>query len=320
MEAVSDIATQRMIRRQWLAEDPICPGLAVVRSANAAIERVPPPSATRLERLWSRADKPWSDAEAIAAMVTWFDVRGGSVSKKPDSPVAQLALLTGRSISAAYGKVQDCRATDPDHAGGLHDTKQIRSLWEDFSHPGTRVIDEAALRAEFERLWKDAPLQPESSSIGTVAKAITLRSYRRSNETLEPRPRTPADYDPDAVGRGHRSHARLQNALHDHLVSKRIQPGQHAPSDPQFDLGWWHQSSFFVAEVKSLTPANADRQLRLGLGQVLHYRHLLLDRVRTVIAVLAVEYDPGPTWGALCKDLGVRLVWPDGWSGLIVEV
>lgn len=319
VEAVSDLATQRMIRRQWLEGDPVCSGLAVVRGANAACEWVAPPSATRLERLWSRADKPWSDAEAIAALVTWLDVRGGRIPKKSDSPVARLALLTGRSISAAYGKVQDCRATDPDHSGGLHDTKQIRSLWDEFSPPGTQVIDEAVLRAEFERLWKDAPVQPESP-INALAGAITLRPYRRSNETLEPRPRTSAEYDPDAVGRGYRSHARLQNALHDHLVTQHIKPGGPEPGGPIFDLGWWFRGVFYVAEVKSLTLANAEKQLRLGLGQVLHYRHLLLDRAPTVIAVLVVEYDPGPTWSGLCDDLGIRLVWPDGWSGVLAAV
>jgi hypothetical protein len=44
---------------------------------------------------------------------------------------------------------------------------------------------------------------------------------------------------------------------------------------PSFDLGWVHDDCLFVAEVKSVTPANEERQLRLGLGQLLRYRWML---------------------------------------------
>ena len=43
--------------------------------------------------------------------------------------------------------------------------------------------------------------------------------------------------------------------------------------EPQYDLSWETPDATMVAEVKSLTARNEERQLRLGLGQVLRYRH-----------------------------------------------
>jgi len=63
--------------------------------------------------------------------------------------------------------------------------------------------------------------------------------------------------------------------------------------------------------VKSLTRGNETGQLRLGLGQVLHYAMLLGGNGRQVRAVLAVERTPtDPRWISLCAAHGVTLVWP----------
>lgn len=66
-----------------------------------------------------------------------------------------------------------------------------------------------------------------------------------------------------------------------------------------------------MAEVKSLTPENEERQLRLGLGQVLRYADVFRRARHKCIPVLAVESRPtDDSWSALCEDLGVRLCWP----------
>jgi hypothetical protein len=87
--------------------------------------------------------------------------------------------------------------------------------------------------------------------------------------------------------------------------------------EPDFDLAWESTSTKYVAEVKSSTTNNEERQLRLGLGQVLRYRHLLRTRGQ-VRCVLAIERPPSdPDWSHLCSDLGVRLVWPGHWQGAL---
>lgn len=80
-----------------------------------------------------------------------------------------------------------------------------------------------------------------------------------------------------------------------------------------FDLAWEFDKSWWVAEIKSLTPENETCQIRLGLGQVLGYRHtleaILAERVD---AVLALEGKPatGAHWMGVCRDANVTLTWP----------
>jgi hypothetical protein len=130
------------------------------------------------------------------------------------------------------------------------------------------------------------------------------RGFVEDDEDAVPRPAAPGLADPDLVGRGNRAHKRTRNALAAHLRSLGIQPLGPAPSDPPFDLAWWKGGVLYVAEVKSLTRANEHHQLRLGLGQLLYYCHLLHVRAEHVMPVLAPELQPrDPEWSQLCKAL-----------------
>lgn len=70
-----------------------------------------------------------------------------------------------------------------------------------------------------------------------------------------------------------------------------------------------------MAEVKSTTRANEEKQLRLGLGQVLRYCYLLRGASLHPRAVLVTERKPSdPGWIDLARDLDVTLVWPGGFD------
>jgi hypothetical protein len=91
--------------------------------------------------------------------------------------------------------------------------------------------------------------------------------------------------------------------------------------DPDYDLLLARDGTAIVIEVKSLTKDNEDRQMRLGLGQVLMYRHQLATSrppgVRRVRASIAVERRPrNATWVELCRRLDVSLVWPPKLSSI----
>lgn len=89
-------------------------------------------------------------------------------------------------------------------------------------------------------------------------------------------------------------------------------PRSPAPTEPEYDLGWEIDCSLFVAEIKSVTIANEERQLRLGIGQILRYRHLLARGGRQVKGVLMLERAPTDrTWSKLCDELGILLLWPE---------
>lgn len=128
------------------------------------------------------------------------------------------------------------------------------------------------------------------------------QAFRRANEAARSAPKNPFDIDPDLADRGNRGHARTLNAVAAFLEAHGVQPLGPSPNDPLFDLGQARGAAKFVAEVKSLTEANEEHQLRLGLGQVLRYRHALLGRFHPVRPVLVVEREPcdprGPNYVA----------------------
>jgi hypothetical protein len=71
------------------------------------------------------------------------------------------------------------------------------------------------------------------------------------------------------------------------------------------------EGTIHVAEVKSVTNTNEEKQLRLGLGQVLRYRQLLAVAGYRAVAVLVADGGaPAESWQALCDQLGVVLTWP----------
>ena len=147
------------------------------------------------------------------------------------------------------------------------------------------------------------------------------RSFTEDDEDAMPRAAVPGVADPDLVGRGNRAHKHTRNALGAYLKSLGIQPLDPVSSDPPFDLAWWKGGIIlYTAEVKSLTRENEERQLRLGLGQLLRYSHLLRKRVEHVVPVLVPELKPRDSeWGQLCKALNVKLAFPPDFEGLIDE-
>jgi hypothetical protein len=146
-------------------------------------------------------------------------------------------------------------------------------------------------------------------------------AYVPADEAATQPDRDPFPVDPAVVERGVRSHAVLQNALAAHVESQGFEPRKPEHDDPPWDVLWRDgNSEVWVAEVKSLTPSNEERQLRLGLGQLLRYRHRLAAHEGIAHAVLMVEHEPNdPSWRDLCHELGVLLVWPEVLSSVVVE-
>jgi hypothetical protein len=151
---------------------------------------------------------------------------------------------------------------------------------------------------------------------------MTGSAYRSQDEagTVAP-PVARTSLDPDAAGRGLRSHRQLQNSLAGVVESAGLTPLSPAPHDPDFDLAWEAGSDHLVVvEVKSLTRANEIRQLRMGLGQVLDYTDTLGRRYATVTPILYLPRRPtDQRWIALADGHGVLLRWPDHHDGLFLS-
>jgi hypothetical protein len=91
------------------------------------------------------------------------------------------------------------------------------------------------------------------------------------------------------------------------------------PDEPNYDLAWKLDDEIWVAEVKSITNSNEEKQLRPGLGQLLRYCQLLKTKgkVRGILAIERAASDA--MWIELCKTHNILLVWLDVFSEKILE-
>jgi predicted RNA-binding protein with PUA-like domain len=188
-------------------------------------------------------------------------------------------------------------------------------------------IGEFVLDEQEQYSWAQAPATGEASlrrvilfhlrPVDRPAAASQNRQtgvpYQEQDETTEvssPTPSTPPA-DPDAIGRGLRTHRRLQNQLSRLVRAAGLAPLRPSAIDPDFDLAWETPVATVVVEVKSCTKANEIRQLRMGIGQVLDYEDTLRARGRAVQPVLYLERAPSDArWVQLAERHNVRLVWP----------
>ena len=256
------------------------------------------------------------------------------------------------AVSLMHCKNVDLRPVDPpERLSRKHKSKTGRPLTRYYVlgiQPMRRVLDTEGeaqarglghalhiCRGHFKTYTEDSPLFGkhtgtywwESQARGKAEHGIVEKDYRirldqglgreyvEADEHAEMQPTAPehTGIDPDLGGRGLRAHNVTQNLLARAVREAGHEPRRPKPDEPQYDLAWEAGDVTWVAEVKSITPQNEERQLRLGLGQVLRYRQLLEEEGRTVRAMIATEVMPtDPTWSELCVREEITLVWgPD---------
>lgn len=150
-------------------------------------------------------------------------------------------------------------------------------------------------------------------------------AYIQQPEDVAVKPTDLWTRDPAVLERAHRGHRKTQNALALALEARGLAPQQpprsRSSSIPDYDLAWEHAGRWFVVEVKSLSDENEEKQLRLGLGQVLRYQHQLRAMGRDVTALLAVEHAPtDASWTELARAHGVTVCWPDQFDQAIRDL
>jgi hypothetical protein len=134
--------------------------------------------------------------------------------------------------------------------------------------------------------------------------------WREPEATPRPGDHLLIEINTEAVERGLKGHVETERALGTALRAFKIEPQAPQSAAINYDLLWEHRGVLYVAEVKSTTPRNEDKQLRLGLGQVIWYRHKLVSKLsRNVVAVLVPESRPSDGgWYDACADAGVILL------------
>jgi hypothetical protein len=113
------------------------------------------------------------------------------------------------------------------------------------------------------------------------------------------------------LDRATKRHMRLQDQLAEALRRRGIEPLSAATSEPKFDLAFEFGSNRYVVEVKGGNPPGS-QQVRLGVGQVVEYRHLLAQgQPVDVRPVVLLETGPSYPWPSLAKEIGLRFLVAD---------
>ena len=160
------------------------------------------------------------------------------------------------------------------------------------------------------------PRAPESMPNQPEGDCSPGAEYRPADAEVAVSIANPMTRDPALVERGLSGHRATQNALADALTRAGLKPLSPSSRDPDWDVAWRRDGTLYIAEVKSLTDSNEERQLRLGLGQLLRYRQRVSDP--SAVAVLVAERKPtDASWLQLCKQLQIHLVWPETWGCLL---
>jgi hypothetical protein len=135
----------------------------------------------------------------------------------------------------------------------------------------------------------------------------------------------PAGSDPDSYGRGLVAHRQIANQLRAHVRRQGWTLLPRPVSEPHYDLAWRTVQEIWLVEIKSLQPANETHQLRLGLGQILHYAGIARELQQAgrvpgdhrIRAALVVEHAPtAAVWGPVAEEAGVCLSWLGGFDRL----
>lgn len=131
---------------------------------------------------------------------------------------------------------------------------------------------------------------------------------------------TGLELDLSGLDRGTSAHEATISLLVEHLAPTPAM----GLTWPRVDAAWRppdETAVLFIAEVKSLTGARQDQQVRLGIGQLLDYAHALREHTPTGVSVvrpvLVLEREPEEMrWLGLAESLGILLTWAPSFPNL----
>jgi len=231
----------------------------------------------------------------------YFPVRGGVITLEAIRSLDQEIRAIEARLRERFGRPTYApfeAGNRPIHPFPAYLTKMPREMVMLF--PGTAEV--AALELE------------DPKPVPTEAH----RTYRRTNEHVLVSDRNPFSVDPALVERGLRAHAQAQNELADFLEWHGIRPLSPAPTEPNFDLAFAHEDVLIIVEVKALA-GDIDRQLQIGVGQVLRYAQLMAFDRDMVVPALALDREPPADWLELAASVGVMVGWPGDWARLLPD-
>jgi len=164
----------------------------------------------------------------------------------------------------------------------------------------------------------DSPITIKETQSENSLINILGEEYKAADEETTVGLIDPFSIDPSLVERALRGHAITQNGLAEFLIGINITPRSPKSTEPNFDLAWTKNEEIWVAEIKSITNSNEEKQLRLGLGQVLRYCQLLRSKGTVRGALVTEKALTDISWEKLCDDCNILLIWPENWEKKLV--
>ncbi len=328
----------------------ICGPLArsfVFAAADGTLERESSEGKASGSHKWVRCDPPWfvndrpdtftQEMESalweliVPALFTISLLHSRNVTAEPVKPPNTLSRSyrrrTGRPLSRYHVlKIEPMRKVlesegSASSEGLEHAVHMCRGHFK-------RYTDSAPLFGRYTGQWWWASQRRGNPALGEVKKDYEVRllgfgsAYRTANEHVElamaPEARV---RDPDSAGRGLRAHNATQNAMAGSLEEAGLTPRSPGAGEPPYDIGWQVGETVWIGEVKSLTPANEENQLRAALGQLLRYRQAFVALGSSVRMVVVAECEPTDcTWGELLAAEEIGMTWPEQFQEFLGEI
>ncbi|WP_250000247.1 hypothetical protein [Actinoplanes sp. M2I2] len=210
-------------------------------------------------------------------------------------------------------------------AGVARKTWNIVNPSSNGNHLDREVFDD--YRARPAEMLAEAAIIKERLRAGIASGAVTNaqppdagfdRRYRgKPAEGIYPETQATSPHAREAAVR---EHDRVCRQLIAYLGRHGIRAGELV--DPPVDVAWRNAAGLqMIAEVKSCVEGNDSTQLRLGLGQILEYRHRLLPARGAAGAILLTSRVTDPIWFEICRAAGVNLLAADdepSWSSAVL--
>jgi hypothetical protein len=155
--------------------------------------------------------------------------------------------------------------------------------------------------------------------VETTATTHPLRQYVATRNDYMEAPTLAAAmgvtrrFDLDRLDRLTVAHTELEARVHAALVEHGWAGGKAPKGVALCDLVMEREGRWLVVEVKTLgsSPMLEQQQLRLGLGQALHYRHRLQTLHPHTRAAVVVDREPADEgWVETMEAAGILLTWP----------
>ena len=188
---------KEVLKREWLKDDSILSGLAILKQAAGTNFSVSSEQAQRLSRLWANTGRDWTESEIVAAMKLYAEVWNQPISKIKGSRVEQVAQLIGRAPTGVYNKLMNFRALDSrvDAKGFTGGSKADAVVWDRYFDAANKTILRADLDTEFDRLWSDTActvlIAPEEGITDEVRR-LAGKSLAELMSAYAKAPRPPA--------------------------------------------------------------------------------------------------------------------------------